>query len=59
MPSQEPLPGPVQRPSGIDPTCHAPAVSHSSAWGALILPALGAGAGLVANLLRRRGQRTA
>ena len=59
MPSQESLPGPVKRPSGVDPSCAPAVVPESGLLGAWALPVLAAGAGAVAALLRRRGQRTA
>ena len=59
MPTQEALPGPVKRPSGLDPNCGSPPLPESGLLGAWALPVVAAGAGAIAALLGRRGQRTA
>ncbi len=57
MPTQEHLPGPVKRPSGLDPNCNTAVVPESGLFGSWALPVAAAGAGAVLALLRRRGVR--
>ena len=59
MPTQEALPGPVKRPSGLDANCSQPVLPESGLVGALALPVVAAGVGMIVAFLRRRGQRSA
>ncbi len=58
MPTQETLPGPVKRPSGIDADCGRPRSPRAALLGAWALPVVAAGATAVAAFLRRRGRLT-
>jgi phospholipase C len=56
MPAQEPSPGPVRRPSGLDGQCAPATTAHSGLTGPWALPVLGGLALATAAFLRRRGE---